>query len=470
VRNFNLVVPLSPESGATVKRATDTSGQQDLFGRDESGAVAPLIGAAPGLRRGDVDSTNGPSTLITTLMPGLRTSATATRTTTTSRMSWRSSSSADQNAAESRPGHAGFSFAEWVSAYLACRRTKRRKQSAMAFEMDQETQLYKLHTDLAAGTYRPGPSTCFIITRPRPREVWAAEFRDRIVHHLLYNAIGPTIERTFIADSCACIPGRSTLYAVERLERKVRSITRNWSRPVFYLKMDVENFFVSIDKAILAGQLRARIRDPLLLDLALQILWHDPRPGAIHQSTAKLRARVPPHKRLSEAPAGKGLPIGNLSSQFFANIYLDALDQFVKHQLRCKHYIRYVDDFILLHESTQQLNAWRREIEKFLTAHLQIHINPAKTILQPVGRGIDFVGQVIKPWRTTLRRRTYRNALHRTATINAHVLLKTANSYFGLLRQANHSHHDRARLANVLRDRGHCVDGGFTKTFRRAKA
>jgi retron-type reverse transcriptase len=340
----------------------------------------------------------------------------------------------------------------------------------MVFEMDQEARLYKLHDDLAAGTYRPGPSTCFIITRPRPREVWAAEFRDRIVHHLLYNAIGAGIERTFIADSCACIPGRGTLYAVERLEHKVRSVTRNWSRPVFYLKMDVENFFVSIDKATLADQLRDRIRDPQLLELALQILRHDPRPGAIHQSTAKLRARVPPHKRLSEAAAGKGLPIGNLSSQFFANIYLDALDQFVKHRLRCRHYIRYVDDFVLLHESPQQLNAWRREIEAFLPARLQIKVNPAKTILQPVDRGIDFVGQVIKPWRTTLRRRTYRNALHRTSTINGQDLFKTANSYFGLLRQASHGHHDRARLANVLRDRGYCIDGGFTKTFRRAKA
>jgi hypothetical protein len=123
---------------------------------------------------------------------------------------------------------------------------------------------------------------------------------------------------------------------------------------------------------------------------------------------------------------------------------------------------------VLLHESPQQLNAWRREIEAFLPARLHIHLNPAKTILQPVDRGIDFVGQVIKPWHTTLRRRTYRNALHRTSAINNEDLFKTANSYFGLLRQATHSHHDRAQLANVLRDRGSCVDGGFTKTFRRA--
>jgi RNA-directed DNA polymerase len=461
VRFYNLVVPLAQQQ-ATVKRATDTSGQADLF-RAASGAVDTLIGATPGLRRADVESTNGPSTLTTTLMPGCRISATATRTTTTSRMSSRSSSSADHNAAP-----AGFLFPEWVAAYLACRRTKRRKQSAIAFEMDQETQLYKLHGDLAAGTYRPGPSTCFVITRPRPREVWAAEFRDRIVHHLLYNAIGPAIERTFIADSCACIPGRGTLYAVNRLEHKVRSITRNWKRPAFYLKMDLANFFVSIPKAVLEAQLCKRIRNPELLSLALQVLWHDPRPGAIHQSNAALMAKVPAHKRLSEADADHGLPIGNLSSQFLANVLLDVLDQFIKHKLKVQHYIRYVDDFILLHESPQQLNAWRKDIEAFLIEKLQLQVNPAKTILQPIERGIDFVGQVIKPWRTTLRRRTYNEALSRLQHIKDEDLFTTANSYLGLCSQPSHGHHDRARIARLLLSRGRCIKADFSKTYRSA--
>lgn len=460
-RFSNLVAPLAHQ--ATVTRATDTTGQGDLFGR--SGAVTAPIGAAPGLRRGDVDSAAGPRTPATTLMRGARTSETATRTTTTRTTSSRSSWSADQTVAGS---HAGFSLADWVNAYLACRRTKRRKHTATAFEINQEAELTALQAAVADGSYTPGPSTCFIITRPRPREVWAAEFRDRVVHHLLYNAIGPAIERTFIADSCACIPGRGTLYAVRRLEHHVRSASHNWSRPAWYLKMDLANFFVSIDKAILADQLRAKIRDPQLLDLALQILWQDPRPGAVHQSDPKLMARVPPHKRLSEAPAGKGLPIGNLSSQFYANIHLDALDQFVKQRLRVRHYVRYVDDFVLLHESPQQLNAWRAQIEAFLPERLQLQVNPAKTILQPVARGIDFVGQVIRPWRTTLRRRTYKAAIQRISTINDTDLFATANSYLGLLRQANHSHTDRVRIANLLRKRGRCVDAGLTKTYRSA--
>src|SRR6185436_4131704 len=112
------------------------------------------------------------------------------------------------------------------------------------------------------GTYQPGPSICFVVTRPKPREVWAAAFRDRVVHHLLYNKIGPRFERSFIADSCACIKGRGTLYAIKRLESKIRSITENWKRPAYYLKCDLANFFVSIDKRVLATLLALKIKEP----------------------------------------------------------------------------------------------------------------------------------------------------------------------------------------------------------------
>jgi RNA-directed DNA polymerase len=139
-----------------------------------------------------------------------------------------------------------------VQAYFDCREHKRNTYTALDFELSLERNLYQLYEDLAGGTYKPGSSICFVVIRPKPREVWAAGFRDRVVHHLLYNRIAPRFERTFIADSCACIEGRGTLYAVKRLERKIRSITENWSRPAYYLKCDIANFFVSIDKRILA--------------------------------------------------------------------------------------------------------------------------------------------------------------------------------------------------------------------------
>nr|WP_177326814.1 RNA-directed DNA polymerase [Pseudomonas sp. CF161] len=383
----------------------------------------------------------------------------AVRTTTT-----RTTSSAFAPSADSTLGP--YPFQDLVQAYYDCRRSKRNSDSALAFEIDLEQNLIQLHDDLVTGTYRPGRSICFVVTRPKAREVWAAAFRDRIVHHLLYNHIGPRIERSFIADSCACIKGRGTLYAAKRLESKIRSASENWSRPVFYLKLDLANFFVAIDKEVLRKQLAARITEPWWLALAEQILMHDPREDYEVRSPAHLFNRVPQHKRLTAQPSHLGLPIGNLSSQFFANVYLNALDQFAKHQLKARHYIRYVDDFVFLHESPQQLNEWLAQVEAFLPS-LGARLNPTKTILQPVERGVDFVGHVIKPWRRTTRKRSLAQALKRTAAAPAGDLRETANSYFGLLSQASHSQKDRAALANVVLKRGNMVNAALTKTYQK---
>ena len=361
-----------------------------------------------------------------------------------------------------------YSFELLLQAYLTCRKHKRNTRSALDFERDLERNLWQLHQELIAGTYRPGPSICFVITRPKPREVWAAEFRDRIVHHLLYNKISPRFHAGFIADSCACIPGRGTLYAAERLESKIRSITQNWSRPAYYLKIDLANFFVSIDKRVVLDQLSRKVTEPWWLQLTEQILMHDPRIEVTVQSTPQLLDRIPPHKSLFTQDEFHGLPIGNLSSQFFANVLLDAFDQHVKHKLQARHYIRYVDDFIILHESAQWLNGARQHIEAWLPSHLSLKVNPSKTILQTIDRGVDFVGQVIKPWHRTTRRRTLHTALARTAA--AEDLFTTANSYFGLLSQATASHSDRASLANVCRFRGHSVNQSLTQCYRKKGA
>ena len=359
---------------------------------------------------------------------------------------------------------APFQFEDLVQAYYDCRRNKRNTASARLYEKDMEINLLELYDDLTAGTYRPGRSICFVVTRPKAREVWAAAFRDRVVHHLLYNHVAPRFYASFIADSCACIPGRGTLYAAQRLESKIRSASENWSKPIFYLKCDLANFFVAIDKEVLRQQMAAKITEPWWLALAEQILMHDPREDYEVRSPAHLFNRVPQHKRLTAQPARLGLPIGNLSSQFFANVYLNALDQFAKHRLGAKHYIRYVDDFVFLHESPQQLNAWLAAVEAFLPS-LGAKLNPKKTILQPVGRGVDFVGHVIKPWRRTTRKRSLVQALKRTAAAPAEDLRETANSYFGLLSQASHSEKDRAALARVVLKRGHAVNGALTKTY-----
>jgi hypothetical protein len=221
---------------------------------------------------------------------------------------------------------------------------------------------------------------------------------------------------------------------------------------------------------VLRALLLAKIREPFWARLAELVLMHDPRTDFEFRGDRKLMERVPRHKRLMEQPEHLGLPIGNLSSQFFANVYLDVLDQHVKHRLRCRHYVRYVDDFVLLHESAQWLNEAHADIAAFLPARLGARLNERKSILQPVDRGIDFVGHIIKPWCRSTRRRTFREGLRRVAQASAEDIHVMANSYFGLLRQAPASFHDRARLANVVRDRGYAVDGAFTKTYRRSAA
>jgi RNA-directed DNA polymerase len=364
----------------------------------------------------------------------------------------------------------GLAFEDLVVAYFDCRRNKRNTFNALRFEQNLERNLMRLYEDLMDGSYRPGPSICFVVTRPKAREVWAADFRDRIVHHLLYNRIGPRFERAFIDDSCACIKGRGTLYAVKRLESKVRSITQNWSRPAFYLKCDLANFFVSIDKRILLDLLARKVSEPWWMGLTETVLMHDPRTDFEFRGAPAMLDLVPPHKRLTNQPAHRGLPIGNLSSQFFANVYLDVLDQHAKHQLGARRYVRYVDDFIFLHESSDWLNAALADVDAFLPARLGARLNPKKTILQPVDRGIDFVGQVIKPWSRSARRRVVNEAIGRVARVGADDFLSVSNSYFGLLGQASSSHLDRARLANAVRDRGHAVNFDFTKTYRRNPA
>ena len=361
-----------------------------------------------------------------------------------------------------------YSFEMLLQAYLTCRKHKRNKWSALDFEQNLERNLWELHLQLLDSTYRPGRSICFVITRPKPREVWAADFRDRIVHHLLYNKISTRFYAGFIADSCACIPGRGTLYGAKRLDTKVRSITQNWSKPAFYLKMDLANFFVSIDKQVLRGLIAKKVTEPWWLWLADMILFHDPRQDYGLRGHADLLSLVPSHKKLTNQPSTHGLPIGNLSSQFFANILLDVLDQHCKHKLQARYYIRYVDDFVILHESAQWLNGVREHIEAWLPSRLSLKVNTSKTIIQPIDRGIDFVGHVIKPWRRETRRRTVNEAVRKIGITPAENLLEVGNSYFGLLRQAK-SHHDRARLANSLRDRGHSIKGDLTKTYRKAK-
>ena len=288
--------------------------------------------------------------------------------------------------------------------YYRCRRNKRNTVNALRFEADQERQLIRLREQLLRRTYRPGRSVCFFTTRPKLREIFAADFRDRVVHHLLVDYLERIWEPVFIHDSYACRPGKGVHRGVTRLQQFLRQVTANGTRRAWYLQLDVANYFMSMDREILYRLLAARMTDEAALWLTGVLVFHDCTENHLMRGRSDLLARIPPHKTLFGAAPGKGMPIGNLNSQFFANVYLNSLDQFVKHELKCRHYLRYCDDFVLLANSPEQLVDWRQRIGKFLREELALEFNPRQQ-LAPVASGVDFLGYIVRRDYLLVRRR-----------------------------------------------------------------
>ena len=298
-----------------------------------------------------------------------------------------------------------YSFEELWRHWRRCRSNKRSTANALRFEFSVEANLFALQQELREHTWKPGRSICFVTDGPKPREVFAADFRDRIVHHLLVSRLEPGFERQFIQDSFACRRGKGTLAASDRLMAFLRRSTANGKRRTYALKLDVASFFTSIDKARLATILERTVRDPELRWLSRTLLFHDPTEDyrfKPHGPRGKRsRARPGPDSEAYPVPAPKslfgkenqrGLPIGNLTSQFWANVYLNELDQFVKRELKVGFYLRYVDDLVLLSEDPAQLEDWHKSIERFLRAELGLELRADKARPRLVSSGVDFVG------------------------------------------------------------------------------
>lgn len=350
---------------------------------------------------------------------------------------------------------------ELFEAYYDCRRTKRNSANALRFEEHLERNLMDLYHDLVAGTYKPGPSTVFVVGHPKVREVWAADFRDRIVHHLLYNRVADRFHRRFIHDSYACIPGKGTHRAVARMEHFSRSITRNFTRPGFVLKMDVANFFVSINRLVLDDLMAPHIPESWWLALARTILHRDPVPDAIVAGRPEEMRRVPRHKSLFHAPPNTGLAIGSLNSQFEANIVMDVVDQYAKHALKLTHYVRYVDDITVFGEDARALTEIPAQVDALMQSRLCLRLHPNKTSINKIEHGFDALGFVVRPHARYLRRSTVRNAFAKLdGMCRAHQpvgdIRSVANSYFGILGQAS-AWRERSRMAAMLRGHGHIV-------------
>ena len=291
------------------------------------------------------------------------------------------------------------SLAACHAAWLRARRGKRPSSNQLVFEARWLDRLLDLKAALRAGNWQPRRTVSFIVSHPKTREIHAPDFADRVAHHLLVQRLEKIYEPVFIHDSYANRLGKGSHAAVDRLEGFVRAHNGvGW-----YLQLDIHNFFSTIHRPTLYTMLCQRLdkaqRAPAAQRLAsnhalaLRSLCHKLLANKVAECMRNpaAAARLPAHKRLANARPGCGLPVGNLSSQFFANVYLDALDQFVKHTLKCRHYLRYVDDFVLLARDRDQLRLWQLQIERFLGDTLRLKLKDG-ALLEPLCQGIDFLG------------------------------------------------------------------------------
>ena len=304
--------------------------------------------------------------------------------------------------------HGDPSFRSLHAAWRRARRGKKPSPNQLTFDSHWIDGLLQLEREIKGGTWRPRPTTCFIATAPKAREIHAPDFADRIVHHWVVPQLEAIYERSFIFDSFSNRVGKGTHAAVDRLQGFMREVGSGQGGG-FYLQLDIKNFFNRIHRPTLYGLLKARMeRAGLSIECRRTVhalLRHSPiEAGVTFACTPAERDRVPPHKRLDQAPAGCGIPIGNLSSQFFANVYLDQLDQFVKRTLGAPRYLRYVDDFVLVHESREQLEIWQTAIAAFLFEKLKLDLK-ADIKLRPLAAGADFLGYVIFPTHKIVRQR-----------------------------------------------------------------
>jgi retron-type reverse transcriptase len=291
---------------------------------------------------------------------------------------------------------------------MSCRRRKRNTINALRFEASLLDNLSALSDTLSSGSYKPSRSVCFVAKQPKHREIFAADFRDRVVHHLLVPQIEKIFEPKFIHDSYACRVGKGTHAAVERLKVFMKRVSKDGRVAAWFMQLDVRSFFMSIDREILLCILSRHIREPRIMALAETIVRQDCTKNLIYKGDPRLLRGIPPHKSLFSIPEGKGLPIGNLTSQFFGNVYLNELDQFVKHELKGEFYLRYVDDFILLDQSRERLIELREKIREFLESRLALELKSDFT-LKRVSEGSNFLGYIVRPDYVLVRNRVIGN-------------------------------------------------------------
>lgn len=268
---------------------------------------------------------------------------------------------------------------------------KKQKPDAQIFERDLMDNILSLHEDLVNGEYRHGGYKSFYVNDPKRRHIHKASVRDRLVHHAVYRILYPFFERTFIEDSYSCRLGKGTYRAMAKFKKYADQVSKNHTRTGWVLKCDIRKFFASINHWVLLDILKEYIPDKNIMGLLEDII------GSFQTVSG----------------TAVGLPLGNLTSQLFANVYMNQLDQWVKHTLKFRYYIRYADDFVFLSDDKNFLEICIKRIENFLTDRLKISLHPDKIFLKTIVSGVDFLGWVHFPDHRILRKTTERRMLRK---------------------------------------------------------
>lgn len=357
-------------------------------------------------------------------------------------------------------------------SYLQARKNKRNTHNQLGFEIDQEKGLLQLAEDIHLRKYAPKPSMAFIIHKPVMREIFAADFVDRVVHHLLYRCIYSIIDQKLINDTYSCRVGKGTLYGINRVKGFVRSCSQNYTKETHILKLDVMAYFMNMHHQLIYDKVVSLLppgKDSFLglskstvLYLLEKTIFNPVKANCRIRGSRNDWQGLPASKSLFHYPNGTGLPIGNLTSQVFGNVYLNDLDHFIKQKLKIRHYGRYVDDMVFVHNDRdylRQIIPWvQTELEK-----VKLNLHPNKIVLVNSEAGIPFLGQIIKPYRSYLGNRTKNNFYQAIQKIN-HILSEvpqfewqqlcdiraTLNSYLGMMRYANTWHLRQAMLGRLI--------------------
>lgn len=349
------------------------------------------------------------------------------------------------------------------AAYLDARKGKSERNEIMRFSLELDGNLNSLYKDLEKKKYKVSGYRIIYIHVPKKRLIMALQFRDRVLQWAIYRLLNPMYEKIYIPDSYGCRKEKGREKAAARLQYWLRQTDR---KPVqyYYLKLDISKFFYRVDHEILLNILKRRIKDEQLIELFRTIINSEKRAFGLPLGVDP--CEVDPREMLFD----KGMPIGNLTSQMFANIYMNELDQYLKHELRLKYVIRYMDDCIILHDNKAELRQIQEKIEIFLIENLKLNLNQ-KTVIRPTTCNIDFVGYVINKNEIRLRSATVKRMRSRIKYITkayerGEMTLKEVNatmqSYFGLVKHCtNEGLKENIINGFVL----HCTDAARAKAL-----